>query len=79
VEEREFYKVPAGVRSARCHRCKRKLEPGDLYYMTDDDSWLFCKSCASGREAPRGPRRVLPAEHERAPLHKKVTMAEQYG
>jgi RNase P subunit RPR2 len=77
VEERDFYTVPDAVRNLKCHRCKRPLPPGSRYYMTDDDSWIFCETCASGRERPQGPRRVLRPAHERVPLHKKVTLREQ--
>jgi len=78
-EERTFYEVPVMGLTVRCHQCKAKLEAGDRYYMTDDDSWIFCESCATGRERPHGPKARLYAPHEREPLHKKVTLEERYG
>lgn len=80
MDERVFYTVPEGFPvKMRCHNpsCKRVLEPGDEYYMTDDDSWIFCKPCATGRERPKGPQQVLYAPHEREPLRKKVTLRER--
>jgi hypothetical protein len=77
MEEREFYIVPNAVRNLKCHRCKRPLPPGSRYFMTDDDSWIFCHRCASARERPAGPRTRLYPPHEREPLHKKVTLREQ--
>lgn len=78
ADERDFYTVPEGWPiKFRCHLCKRELRPGDQYYMTDDDSWIFCQSCASGREAPHGPKQVLYEAHEREPLHKKRTLWER--
>lgn len=80
AEERVFYKVPKGLGTkVCCHNpaCEREIKPGELYYMTDDDSWIFCEQCATGREKPKGPRPVLYPEHEREPLHKKVTLRER--
>jgi hypothetical protein len=77
-QEREFYTVPEGWPiKFRCHQCKRELVAGDQYYMTDDDSWILCRPCASGRERPRGPRPAVYAAHEREPLHKRETLREQ--
>jgi hypothetical protein len=77
-ESREFYIVPEGWPvKIKCHQCKRELAAGDEYYMTDDSSWIYCKTCASGREQPRGPRARLYGPHERAPLHKRETLREQ--
>jgi len=77
AEERDFYIVPEDWPiKFRCHRCKVELRPGDKYFMTDDDSWLLCHRCASGRERPQGPRPAVYPAHEREPLHKKRTLWE---
>jgi hypothetical protein len=77
-QEREFYIIPDWFPSSiKCHSCRRELKPGDRYYMTDDDSWLFCEWCSSGKEKPRGPRPAVYPAHEREPLHKKRTLKEQ--
>jgi hypothetical protein len=75
-EERVFYQVPVMSVTVRCHRYKDVLQPGDEYYMTDDDSWIFCRRCASTRDKPTGPRARVYPEHERTPLHKRVTLKE---
>ena len=75
--ERRFYTVPQMGLKVRCHLCKRVLEPGDTYCMSDDDSWLFCEMCGSGKKEPQGPKQRLYAPHERTPLHKKQTLEEQ--
>jgi len=79
MSNRDFHQVPKEGLGAKvkCHLCHRVLEPGDWYYMTEDSSWLFCEVCGSGPVRPEGPRQVLPAEHEREPLHKKRTLREQ--
>lgn len=74
-ESRDFYKVPAMVR-VHCRKCGKLLQGGDLYYMTEDSSWIYCELCASGPIAPEGPKQTLQPPHEREPLHKKRTLKE---
>lgn len=71
--ERVFYKVPVSVRvHCRNPKCNALLEEGDEYYMTDDDSLLYCTKCATGLLPALEPEPA--AEMNRVPRRKAEWM-----